>query len=841
MKLRHVSRIALQLVLAAGPVLNVPLAGAGEQPLPARPQLSADMRSQLADAARSPTIAPWQRDLMLEVARGRPADVGHYPSPILADVTPRKTGVLADDGAWIGVPPPFERYQHTAVYDPVRDRMVVFGGDGDGGTFNDVWALSLSGSPAWSMLDPAGSPPPARNRHTAFYDPVRDRMVVFGGYNRSGDTYYNDVWALSLAGTPAWSKLTPAGSPPAARLGHTAIYDPVRDRMVVFGGFANGGRRNDVWALSLAGTPAWSELTPAGSPPAPLWMHTAIYDPVRDRMVVLGGPSNDVWALSLAGTTAWSAIAGNPPVGGGYAAVYDPASDRMVVFGGDTELNLNWVCTLSLAGTPAWSEVVPAGSQPPARNGHTVIYDPVRGRMVVFGGFEGMAIYGNSIQYGNDAWALSLEGSPTWSALSTATPSERVVPTAIYDPVRHSMVVFGGYAGAFFDDVWSLPLAGSQGDWSATSVSGSPPAARAGHTAIYDPVRDRMIVFGGGTNVSSFNDVWALSLAGSPVWSRLTPAGSLPAARWGHTAIYDPVRDRMIVFGGETNVSTFNDVWALSLAGSPVWIALDPMGSPPVALSYHTAIYDPVRDRMIVFGGVGGGSLLNDVWALSLAGTPEPDEIDDADVWSELAPAGSPPTARAELTAIYDPVRDRMVVFGGVDSANFPYRDDAWALSLAGTPAWSALAPAGIQPLGCAGHAAIYDSASDRMVVFGGLNSMYSNYVYALEWNAPMVSVPGDADAHHRRFEIAPPRPNPSRDATTVDFELGVPGRVVLDVLDIHGRRVRRLADEWFPAGGHTSTWRGDDDRGHALGSGVYFVRIQGTGFQATRRIVRIR
>ena len=830
MKPRQVVWIALQFVLTAGPVS---LAGAQGQSSPT-PHLTADVRSRLTQASRNPTLAPWQRNLMLEVARGKPADVAPQRSRI-------NTGALADDGAWIGLPPPFERYQQTAVYDPVRDRMLVFGGSRNSDTyFNDVWALSLAGSPAWTMLDPAGSPPTARDRHTAIYDPVRDRMLVFGGYNRSGDTYYNDVWALSLAGTPAWSEITPAGDPPAARLGHSAIYDPVRDRMVVFGGFNNGGHRNDVWALSLAGTSAWSELTPAGSPPAPLWNYAAIYDPVRDRMVVLGGTSNDVWALSMAGTTAWSWIAGSPPVGGGYKAIYDPASDRMVVFAGDTEQNVDWVCALSLAGTPAWSEIVPAGTTPPARYGHSVIYDPVRGRMVVFGGFEGINYpYGNHSRYGNDAWALSLVGSPTWSALSTAAPSERVDHTAIYDPLRHSMVVFGGWDGTVFNDVWSLLLAGSQGDWSATSVSGSPPAARSGHTAIYDPVRDRMIVFGGvDSNNSFFNDVWALSLAGTPDWSRLTPEGSPPAPRWGHTAIYDPVRDRMIVYGGGTFVSSFNDVWALWLAGSPAWTALDPMGSPPVARSYHTAIYDPVRDRMIVFGGYGGGSQLNDVWALSLAGTPEPNEPDDADVWSELAPAGSPPTARSEHTAIYDPARDRMVVFGGSD--NVGLRNDAWALSLAGTPAWSALAPAGIQPLGCYGHEAIYDAARDRMVVFGGINNYYSNDVYALEWNGPLVSVPEDADGHRRPYEIAPPRPNPSRGATTVAFVLGEPGRVVLDVLDIHGRRVRRLADEWFPAGSHASTWRGDDDRGHALGSGVYFIHMQGIGFQATRRIVRI-
>jgi hypothetical protein len=192
---------------------------------------------------------------------------------------------------------------------------------------------------------------------------------------------------------------------------------------------------------------------------------------------------------------------------------------------------------------------------------------------------------------------------------------------------------------------------------------------------------------------------------------------------------------------------------------------------------------------------------------------------------------------RYRHTAVYDPVRDRMVVFGG--HGDFPFLNDVWALSLAGSPAWSELAPAGIPPSARDGHTASYDPVRDRMVVFGSsLDKL--NDVWALGWAQP-VSVPGDADALRRRFELAPPRPNPSRGETSVDFELGEPAQVVLDVFDAHGRRVRRVADDWFPAGRHVSTWRGDDDRGHALGSGVYFVRMQASGLQATRRTVRVR
>ena len=73
------------------------------------------------------------------------------------------------------------------------------------------------------------------------------------------------------------------------------------------------------------------------------------------------------------------------------------------------------------------------------------------------------------------------------------------------------------------------------------------------------------------------------------------------ATRTGHSAIYDPVRDRMVVFGGYT----YHDVWALKLAGDPTCGSSSPATPALKPLRPHRAIYDPVRDRMVVFGGVG--------------------------------------------------------------------------------------------------------------------------------------------------------------------------------------------------------------------------------------------
>jgi hypothetical protein len=792
---------------------------------PPSPDLTQDARRRLADAAQNLALAPWQREFMMGMARdGYEGAAGDgRPEPIRTALPEDPT---ITDGNWAHDPSPSAREGPTAIFDPVGDRMVVFGGN-NGSYFNDVWALSLAGGPAWTQLSPAGTPPSARVGHTAIYDPVRDRVVVFGGLSE-GFSLNDDVWALSLAGSLVWTQLTPAGTPPSARYSHTSIYDPVRDRMVVFGG-NNGSYSNDVWALSLAGSSAWTQLSPAGTPPSARYLHSAIYDPVHDRMEVFGGTNgsyfNDVWALSLAGSSSWTQLspAGTPPSARyGHTAIYDQVGNRMVVFGGYSAGFLNDVWALSLADSLAWTHLTPAGTLPGAREAHTTIYDPVRDRMVVFGGYD--------VSLFKDVWALSLAGDQTWTPLTSPDPPPiaRFFHTMIYDPVRDRMVVFGGNTGnRFLNDLWAPSLAGSFA-WTQLTPSGTPPSAREAHTAIYDPVRDRMVVFGGADGASFFNDVSALSLAGGPSWTKLTPTGTPPSARLYHTAIYDPVRDRMVVFGGYS-ADFLNDVWALSLADSLVWTQLTPAGTPPSARYSHTAIYDPVRDRMVVFGGHDGSSPLNDVWALSLAASP---------AWSQLAPAATPPSARYSHTAIYDSVRDRMVVFGGADSSISGSLSDVWELSLAGSPAWTQLAPTGTPPSARWKHTAIYDPARDRMVVFAGQDgSGPLNDVWRLTW-ASTVSVPPERVGN--ALWLSQAHPNPSRSDITIGFTLSRASEATLRVYDVSGRVVRTLIEGSLSAGTKSVRWDRRLSSGGLAAPGLYFCELRVDGHRLARRIVLI-
>jgi photosystem II stability/assembly factor-like uncharacterized protein len=272
-------------------------------------------------------------------------------------------------------------------------------------------------------------------------------------------------------------------------------------------------------------------------------------------------------------------------------------------------------------------------------------------------------------------------------------PSPRKLHGAIHDTVHNRMVLFGGMSDSYVDlnDVWTLDLAMPGVEtWTKLSPAGVPPSARSSN-AIYDAVHDRMIVFGGrGVGSSLYNDVWALDLStpGAEVWTELDPLGSPPLARCAHSAIYDAVHGRMIVFGGvDDDRNYLDDLWALDLTlGAETWTQPSPTGTLPSARRRHSAVYDAPRSRMLLFGGETDDGYLNDVWALDL-GTP------GAETWDQLDPYGLLPPGREDHMAVYDAAHERMVVFGGDYDNGWQLLNDAWALDLSapGAENWSQL------------------------------------------------------------------------------------------------------------------------------------------------------
>jgi Kelch motif/Galactose oxidase, central domain len=316
-------------------------------------------------------------------------------------------------------------------------------------------------------------------------------------------------------------------------------------------------------------------------------------------------------------------------------------------------------------------------------------------------------------------------------------PHARSHHSAVYDPDSGRMIIYAGQHAKNFpnesDVWWGVNMVGStELHWIPALPGGGHPGARFGHTAVFDAINNRMIVFGGGKGTNApapcQNDVWLLKTAngvtGTPVWSQQTPSGTAPAPRFAHTAVYDPNTNSMIVFGGyDCTGNYFSDVWILSnangLNGTPAWLQLSPGGFAPSGRENATAVYDSANNLMIVCGGDSGTPVDGDVWVLSYAngtgGTP---------TWTQLLPTGAAPVARSGHSAIYDAVNNRMTIYGGeVSIATSGLLNDSWVLTnangLGGTPGWTQVWPATVAALRSF-HTAVYDSADNLMLIFGG-------------------------------------------------------------------------------------------------------------------------
>lgn len=350
----------------------------------------------------------------------------------------------------------------------------------------------------------------------------------------------------------------------------------------------------------------------------------------------------------------WSTPA-TPPARLGSSVVYDPLNSRMIVFGGGTGStspcqNDTWVLSNAngVNGSPTWTQLLPSGIAPSRRINHTAVYDSATNQMIVFGGNNCFNEDTGGTFY-NDVWVLTnangLGGTPTWRQLQiTGTvPGTRENHTAVYDSATNRMIIFGGTGfrsqNGPFNDVWVLINANGSGGtptWSQLTPASSPlPTSTA--TAVYDPSSNRMIM--DGSNFT-FGTTWILSFAnglgGTPVWNPKLVSATRPSLS-GQSAVYDSTSNQMIVFGGNSaSGAAVSDTWVLpnanSFAGGDAWTQLSPTGAPP-GRAAHGAAFDPSTRQMLIFGGQGTTTNLNDVWNLRLGSTTP--------AWAQLSPTGA--------------------------------------------------------------------------------------------------------------------------------------------------------------------------------------------------------
>ncbi len=307
---------------------------------------------------------------------------------------------------------------------------------------------------------------------------------------------------------------------PVGRDGHAMAHDPLTGGTFIYGG--NVGNPFSETLRYTGGNRTWTPMNPASSPPARLW-HAMVYDEVAERIVLFGGFDfatrfDDSWAYESA-TNTWTNR--NPsvrPAGRlAPAMAYDARAGRVILFGGATSAgpqNDTWAYDYA---NNTWTNLDPAGA-PPARNGHSMAYGPLTGRVLLFGG-------GTGTEFVNDTWAYDYANN-TWTNLRPATsPTRRFTAVMATDPRNGDIVMNGGITQGYVRNGETWLFDDRNNSWiNRTQALG--PSPRGSSAMSFDSRLGLFVLMGGETGYESDETWFYDSLA-----NRWTPADPFPRPR----------------------------------------------------------------------------------------------------------------------------------------------------------------------------------------------------------------------------------------------------------------------------------------------------------------------
>jgi len=135
--------------------------------------------------------------------------------------------------------------------------------------------------------------------------------------------------------------------------------------------------------------------------------------------------------------------------------------------------------------------------------------------------------------------------------------------------------------------------------------------------------------------------------------------------------------------------------------------------------------------------------------------------------------------------------------------------------------------------------ATMSDSAGGALVAWGVDSTIYASRI-APGGGTYVTDVP-ESPAPGSPTSLGPVYPNPFNPTVTIHFNLARACRARIHIYDPSGRLVRTLLNMELVAGPQTIRWDGSNDLGHRVASGVYFCRLEASGFKLTRTIALVR
>ncbi len=343
-----------------------------------------------------------------------------------------------------------------------------------------------------------------------------------------------------------------------------------------------------------------------------------------------------LWTYSTA--SGWQYRNADVQIGGGYPSVRNGAAATNVgpwvfIYGGENVFGGYGPNETLYGYSPADNFMDRFGTGPWPRHLPALCRQPGSAdSLLMFGGRATFNAVGVTTQYG-DTWMTSWRYT-NWVRLATGGPSPRYGHTMVYDPVRNRAVLFGGRttSGQYFGDTWEWDGA----SWQQRAIPG--PSARANHMATWDPRSGRIILYGGWDGATMFADVWAYD---GSTWTQLPQIGGppIPARRSGGLAAFEtPGTGNILMWAGfQAGVDVTNTGGLIEIAREMnPWVSLPCARVGDADILLQAVVVDASRVQSVQWfkDGVAIDPALNPTAATLSFVLPGPITLSDAGAYS---------------------------------------------------------------------------------------------------------------------------------------------------------------------------------------------------------------
>ena len=288
-------------------------------------------------------------------------------------------------------------------------------------------------------------PSPRSSGHLFYFKPTRS-LILTDGYSAQGTTPTKmDIWSWENA---RWTQTGSTDQP--LRSLSAAAYMPDKEQLFLFGGLGNKGKGSED-SLKNSYTYDGKQWKMIGDNSIGTRdHHEMVYDENKKCIVVYGGSNakrefdTKTWLFK---NEHWVSLnIPSPGIRFHHAMAYDIERKRTVLFGG-------FVAKIGYGSDETWEfdgerwEKMNSTAKPSGRGHHSMVYDPSRKKVLMYGGGDATGIKG-------DIWAWD---GKNWERLSDNGPA-RILPQIAFNPENNKLYVFGGSGRenvtTIYSDLW---------------------------------------------------------------------------------------------------------------------------------------------------------------------------------------------------------------------------------------------------------------------------------------------------------------------------------------------------------------------------------------------------